>query len=75
MAMLADADVDLLFAGSINTFSQVAVAGVRMLVTGGGGADMEAFDETGHHWLLVTIPDAWGTPERGDIQFEVRSLE
>jgi len=31
MAMLADADVDLLFAGSINTFSQVAVAGVRML--------------------------------------------
>lgn len=75
MSMLADAGVGLLFAGAINTFREISVAGVPLFITGGGGADLEAFDDTGHHWLLVTVRHAWDGPTRSDVSVEVIRLD
>src|SRR5690606_3243468 len=61
MSLLAKRGVDYIFAGSINTFAEVSIAGIPAFVTGGGGAPLEIFDETGPHWLLMTIDNAYGT--------------
>lgn len=74
VATLLEGEVDYIFAGSLNTFRDVLTAGIRTFITGGGGQDLEIFDETGHHWLLVTIPNAFDAPDPASVTVEVQKL-
>ncbi|OIP40492.1 MAG: hypothetical protein AUK47_08380 [Deltaproteobacteria bacterium CG2_30_63_29] len=75
VAILARNNVGLIFAGSINTYAEVAIAGIPTFITGGGGADMESFDTAGHHWLLVTVQDPFGNPRLGNVSIERISMK
>ncbi len=70
VALLRDADVHRIFAGAVNTFASVSIAGIPIIITGGGGASLEVFDRTGHHWILVKVPGVFGDVDQGAVQVE-----
>jgi hypothetical protein len=75
VATLLRGGVDLIFAGSIKTFAELRIAGIPLFITGGGGADMEIFDETGHHYLLLNIPSAYEEPDVSRVSIRRISLQ
>jgi predicted phosphodiesterase len=57
MALMAEMDVDYVFAGHIHAYVQGERDGVSYYITGGGGAPLYAGDhpQAVHHYLLVTV--------------------
>ena len=74
VALLVKQDVGLVFAGGINSYSKVSIGSIPTFITGGGGAELEAFDETGHHWILITIPDVFTKPNISQVGVELVPL-
>jgi hypothetical protein len=71
MSILLDGDVNIVFAGAIDSMLRAVVAGIPIFITGGGGAPLEILDRTGHHWLLVTVPGVYDrAPNPGLISVE-----
>jgi predicted phosphodiesterase len=57
MALMAEMEVDHVFAGHIHAFAQEARDGVLYTITGGAGAPLYTRDHPGafHHYLLVSV--------------------
>lgn len=57
---LADHDVDLAVYGHVHSFYEYSHTGVPALITGGGGAIPERFDDIGRHYVKVEANPATG---------------
>ena len=68
MSLFSKSNVAALFSGRSVDYDVYSKAGVKMYITGGGGAPMASFSDVGHHWLLVEIPNAYSTPGSPKIE-------
>ena len=71
LSLLIRSGVSHIFAGRVLDYSHYVKGGIDMYITGGGGAKMSSFSDVGHHWLLVTVPNAYANPNPKDISVEV----
>ncbi len=70
LALLGKSNVAAVFSGRVRDYASYSKAGIPMYITGGGGGEMTSFARKGHHWLLVTIPNAYTNPDPDKISVE-----
>lgn len=58
VAKLAEHGVDLTIYGHVHTYEEYANAGIRAIISGGGGAIPQRLDEIGRHFLVIEVNPA-----------------
>ena len=72
LSIFAKAGTAAIFSGRVLDYSSFTKAGIPFYFTGGGGAEMCAFSDYSHHWLLVEVPNAYTDPD--DYQVTVMEI-
>lgn len=71
MSLFSKSHVAAVFSGRSNDYGKFSMANIPIYITGGGGAQMTAFSDFGHHWLYVEIPNAYTNPSPDEIKVQV----
>jgi 3',5'-cyclic-AMP phosphodiesterase len=70
LARFAEARVDLTLYGHIHSYYSFDNAGIPALISGGGGALPERFDEVGRHFMLIDVDAERGVTGRRIVRVD-----